>query len=337
MRAAQLKERPGFDLMKQTDIQSIYYMQMPRWLFYDPRCAELSLEAKVAYTFLLNRFQLSRRKGWTNEFGEVFVIFPRKALAKELRICEQRVTAAFRQLVEAKLVWEKRCGRGDANQIYLARVEPQDDPDYECAPFSSEDYESDGSRTAESEVLDSEPYVADAQEPQDMSLKNREICGSRTAESAVAEPRDLLPSKKEKRNIERSQKEVSPSVERAGAWDATDGQDEEELTDILDACELSYFPPETARVLENAVERLYYSVSLRLGNVTLPQVLVRKRLRYLDHMTLRDALSKLAANTEKPVKNSTAYTMVTIFNAITESESDLMVDPYLNSLVLPTA
>lgn len=337
MRAAQLKERPGFDLMKQTDIQSIYYMQMPRWLFYDPRCAELSLEAKVAYTFLLNRFQLSRRKGWTNELGEVFVIFPRKALAKELRICEQRVTAAFRQLVEAKLVWEKRCGRGDANQIYLARVEPQDDPDYECAPFSSEDYGNGGSRTAESEVLESEPCVADVQEPLDMILKNREICGSRTAGSAVAEPQDLLPSKKEKRKKERSQKEVSPSVERAGAWDATDGQDEEELTDILDACELSYFPPETARVLENAVERLYYSDSLRLGNVTLPQVLVRKRLRYLDHMTLRDALSKLAANTEKPVKNSTAYTMVTIFNAITESESDLMVDPYLNSLALTTA
>ena len=335
MRAAQLKERPGFDLMKQTDIQSIYYMQMPRWLFYDPRCAELSLEAKVAYTFLLNRFQLSRRKGWTNEFGEVFVIFPRKALAKELRICEQRVTAAFRQLVEAELVWEKRCGRGDANQIYLARVEPQDDPDYECTPFSSEDYESGGSRTAGSEVLDSEPYVADTQEPQDLSLKNREIRDSRTAESAVAEPQDLLPSKKEKRNKERIQKEVSPSVERATA---TDGQNaEEELTDILDACELSYFPPETARVLENAVERLYYSDNLRVGSATLPQILVRKRLRYLDHMTLRDALSKLAANTEKPVKNSTAYTMVTIFNAITESESDLMVDPYLNSLALPTA
>ena len=33
MRAAKLKERPGFSLMKQTDIQNLYYMQMPRWLF----------------------------------------------------------------------------------------------------------------------------------------------------------------------------------------------------------------------------------------------------------------------------------------------------------------
>lgn len=124
MRAAKMKERPTFQLMCQTDVQSIYHMQMPRWLFSDPRYCEMSLDAKVTYTFLLNRFQLSRRNGWVNERGEVFVIFPRRALATELRICEQRVTAAFKKLVELELVWEKRCGRGDANQIYLAYVTP---------------------------------------------------------------------------------------------------------------------------------------------------------------------------------------------------------------------
>ena len=62
MRAAEMKERPGFSLMKQGDMQTIYHMQMPRWLFSDPRYAGMSLDAKVTYTFLLNRFQLSRRQ-----------------------------------------------------------------------------------------------------------------------------------------------------------------------------------------------------------------------------------------------------------------------------------
>ena len=110
MRAAKMKERPTFQLMCQTDVQSIYHMQMPRWLFSDPRYCEMSLDAKVTYTFLLNRFQLSRKNGWVNDHGEDFVIFPRKALAKELRICEQRVTAAFKKLVELKLVWENAAG-----------------------------------------------------------------------------------------------------------------------------------------------------------------------------------------------------------------------------------
>ena len=86
MKAAEMKERPPFALMKQTDVQSIYHMQMPRWLFSDPRYADMSLDAKVTYTFLLNRFQLSRRNGWVNDRGEVFVIFPRKELARELRV-----------------------------------------------------------------------------------------------------------------------------------------------------------------------------------------------------------------------------------------------------------
>lgn len=330
MRAAQMNERPDFTLMRQTDIQSLYYMKMPRWLFFDSRYAELSLEAKVAYTFLLNRFQLSRRHGWVNDQGEVFVIFPRKALAKELRICEQRVTTAFRQLVDAKLVWEKRCGRGEANQIYLAMVEPVDDPEYDCAPFCSEEYENEGSRTAESEVLNE---GIPAQEQQDTRFKNHESCGSRTADLEVPEPQNLLSRKKEKRKKELVQKEVSQSVSAAREAGQMDGQDdEEELLDILDACDLSFFPPETARVFENAIERLYYSDNLRIGNATLPQKRVRSRLRCLDNMILRDAAGKLAANLDRDVKNSTAYTMATVFNCITESESDLMVDPYLNGM-----
>lgn len=291
MRAAKMKERPTFQLMCQTDVQSIYHMQMPRWLFSDPRYCEMSLDAKVTYTFLLNRFQLSRRNGWVNERGEVFVIFPRKALAKELRICEQRVTAAFKKLVELKLVWEKRCGRGDANQIYLARVTPIEDPDYSCAPFVTED--------------------------------KSEVRGSRTAD---------LPSKKEKRKIDQSHREVSQSV-RAPVQDGqTDGDAEEELLDILDGCELECFAPETALVFENAIERLFYADSFRIGNATLPQCRVRAKLRRLDGMILRDAESKLRANQERNVKNSTAYTMAVLFNCIAESESDLMIDPYLNTI-----
>ena len=329
MRAAEMKERPNFPLMRQTDVQSIYHMQMPRWLFSDPRYADMSLDAKVAYTFLLNRFQLSRRNGWVNDFGEVFVIFPRKELARELRVCEQRVTAAFRTLKELNLIWEKRCGRGDANQIYLATVDPQDDPDYTSAPFV--DPAGGASRTADSEVLDGPDFPTSSQEPQDMGGKNRESCGSRTANAEVSEPQKVRPSYKDLSHTYPSQPDVSPSVPRGDG--PTDG--EAELTGILDACELSCFSPEVARVFENAIERLFYLDHFRVGGATLPQKRVRARLKLLDYTILQTAEAKLHANLDRPVKNSTAYTMATIFNCIAESESDLMVDPYLNGLRQP--
>ena len=116
---------------------------------------------------------------------------------------------------------------------------------------------------------------------------------------------------------------------------ARQADSEAELKGILDACELSYFQPETARVFENAIERLFYSDSFRIGGAVLPQSWVRSRLHLLDGMILRVAERKLRANTDRTIKNSTAYTMATIFNCIAESESDLMVDPYLNSLGSP--
>ncbi len=106
--------------MKQGDIQNIYHLQMPRWLFTDPRYIGLSLEAKVTYTFLLNRFQLSRLNGWLNDDGEVFIIYTRRSLSSEMQVSYHKIIEAMKELSSAGLIWERRCGRGDANQIYLA-------------------------------------------------------------------------------------------------------------------------------------------------------------------------------------------------------------------------
>ena len=46
MKAAPMTQKPSFPLMKQGDIQNIHHLQMPRWLFVDPRYMELALETK---------------------------------------------------------------------------------------------------------------------------------------------------------------------------------------------------------------------------------------------------------------------------------------------------
>lgn len=89
-----------------------YHLQMPRWLFADSRYKLLALESKVAYTFLLNRFQLSRMNGWINDAGEVFIIFTRQELADEMQISFRKAIECFQELVSAKLIWERRMGRG---------------------------------------------------------------------------------------------------------------------------------------------------------------------------------------------------------------------------------
>lgn len=140
MKAAKTDARPNFKLMKQSDIVSFFHLQMPRWLFSHEKYKPLSLEAKVAYTFLLNRFQLSRLNGWVNDAGEVFVIFTRESLAQEIQITYKKAIASFKELVSADLIWEKRVGCGNANQIYLALVElpAADAGKHAAAPFGNE-------------------------------------------------------------------------------------------------------------------------------------------------------------------------------------------------------
>ena len=320
MKAAKMEKRPNFSLMKQTDVQTVYHMQMPHWLFSDPHYCEMSLDAKVAYTFLLNRFQLSRLNGWINEFGEVFVVFPRKEMARELRVGEKRVTAAFKELADRGLIWEKRCGLCAANQIYLALVQPMDDPDYECAPFMNKG-NSGGSGAADSALP----------EPSNPRFRKGYNNSSGAVIPTLPDPPAAPPSKKELNHTYRSQKEVSQSIPRARDDRLTDA-DENELTEILDSCELDLFPDDTARVFEDVIERLFYSESLRVGKAILPQNRVRSRLHRLNEIILRDVEQKMAENTERPIRNTTAYIMSLIFNSIAESESDLVVDPYLNTI-----
>ena len=143
MKAAPMTQKPSFPLMKQGDVQNIYHLQMPRWLFTDTKYMELALETKVAYTFLLNRFQLSRLNGWVNEDGAVFIIYTRRSLAEEMQVSYRKIIEAMKELTAAGLIWEKRCGRGDANQIYLALIE-HPEPKSGSAPFVPPEHEAAG-------------------------------------------------------------------------------------------------------------------------------------------------------------------------------------------------
>jgi hypothetical protein len=148
-------------------------------------------------------------------------------------------------------------------------------------------------------------------------------------------------NKKDNKKIECSDtEEVSPSKsaradtssENRGRDVPTDNSDEYLLEDILNRCELYVLPDEEAGVFRNAITRLFYSESFHVGTSVMPRQVIRSHLNAIDGTVLVDTREKLRRNTDKPIKNSTAYVMATLFNNIWELQSDLMVDPYLNSI-----
>lgn len=356
MKGQECKERPGFGLMKQSDIVRFYHLQFPRWLVEDRRYIPLGMEAKFVYMLLFNRFQLSKHNGWVNDAGEVFVIYTRRELAEKLNISEKRVSAAMNELRDFMLIWEKRCGRGFANQIYLASVEVSEtdamqstggplDPLPDVRTDESEGLAVDNKEMAvgkadfpvgnPAETVDNMDKSVDnlhanlhqaSAEPPERKFKNRQNGGSKTAKTAVQEPPNPPPSiidfREKDLNITENQ-----SVLR------TDGDaDAKALRHLIVQSGVNFLPEEEREVMRQAIERLFYTQSLKIGEAVYPNEYIRRRLEKLDYFVLQEAVGKIAANTSRKVKNSSAYVVAVLFNTIMEAGSDLLVDPYLNFL-----
>ena len=379
MKAAPITKKPSFPLMKQGDIQNIYHLQMPRWLFTDPRYIGLSLEAKVTYTFLLNRFQLSRLNGWLNDDGEVFIIYTRRSLSSEMQVSYHKIIEAMKELSSAGLIWERRCGRGDANQIYLALVEHRETAGG-SAPFVPPEHEAAGGEQpvpAGGSALETgpsgkgrtppEPHEAQAppasprsagsellvpaQPEQRGTAAGLEVPGPNFLKSQSGTSRDSeteLPEVDQRdssyidlnhtdgihtessQSIQRQQ----ASLRRGGGYGASPmdrTEEQAQLRQILDNCDLWIFDPEDAKVFETAIERLFYSDGLRVGKAVLPQANIRSRLWDLDGTMLQVVAGKLK-NNQREVRNPIAYVMQVIFSSINEAHCDVMIDPYINSL-----
>ena len=328
------------NVYKINDIISCDFLKIPKSLFANPKYKSLSSDAKLSYALLYDRLSLSKQNGWINENDEVYLIYTREEIADDIGITYKKAISAFKELVSAQLITEQRCGRGMPNRIYI--VKPELD-----AVHAKKYVKRDNLRTADSACLEGQLENANSEEMlitteglyiPDMPISDIKICQngtSRTAQTGVQELPNQHPNKTYIIKTYSNHTDISQSVSHS-ASDNTysgDGQADEvyRLEDILENCQLETFEEEERKILYDALERLFYSETFKVGGAVLPRRKVRSRMYEIDVTTLQSAMEKLHKN-EKQIKNMTAYVMSTIFNCITEDCTLLHVDPYLNSL-----
>jgi hypothetical protein len=133
-----------------------------------------------------------------------------------------------------------------------------------------------------------------------------------------------------KNKTDRNETESSPSV-RPARGPATGRQAEqtdsdEQLEEILARCELDIWEDERiALMFRTAIERLYYSESVKVGNAVLPRQKVRSYLWLLDSEVITGVYEVLRQNREG-VRNVTGYIMSALINGACEKESCLLVN-----------
>jgi len=94
------------------------FFQMPKFLLYD-EFAKLSNDARVLYSIMRNRHELSVKNGWHDENGDVFIYFKREDMQSMLRLSANTVTKVVKELKAFALMEETKQGINKPNKIYL--------------------------------------------------------------------------------------------------------------------------------------------------------------------------------------------------------------------------
>lgn len=322
------------------DIVSEEFLRLPLSLLANPKYKQMSLEAKFVYSLLLNRMTLSQRNKWFNDENEVYLIYTREEAANTLNISYKKSIAAFKELIEVGLLFEQRQGRGYPNLLYVLKAELTVEDATEFSDEFNQTEDENGEKEPENPVFMQTCQNGTSRHAemayQELPKSHIKTCQNGTSRTAVSTGQDMPkshPSKINNKKTENSYIENSQSVNQSygnfsgiGVPKMTDGltDDEEKIQEILDRCELDLFKDNIQQMLIQAIERLYYSESLKIGNARLPQQKVRSYLNLLDCDTLMSTVESMKAN-EGRIVNPMAYIMSTIINTICEKESDLIL------------
>ncbi len=320
------------NVYKIDDIISCEFLKIPKTMFVNDVYRNLSSDAKLTYALLYDRLSLSKLNGWINDNDEVFLIYTREEISEDLGISYKKAISAFRELLEVELIAEKRRGRGEANMIYIVKPEITEAQakrytQQENLRYAESAYQEDETGA---ERCENGTYCTDAE----VENFQNGISGTAVTEHQYMPISHTNKTDNIKTNINHTENSQSVSCVKRH-WYVPEECDRHtddiySLNDILENCCLDLFEEDERILLYDALERMYYTDGLKIGNAVLPLNRVRSRMYDIDHTVLQSALSNLHKN-DREIKNITSYVISTIFNCIAESQSILHVDPYLNS------
>ena len=93
--------------------KAVSFTRLPNFLFEAPTFTPLSNEAKVLYAFVLRRTDLSRKNGWADEYGRIYLYYPINEVVELLHCGRQKAVNTLRELQYAGLVEIQKQGCGN--------------------------------------------------------------------------------------------------------------------------------------------------------------------------------------------------------------------------------
>lgn len=87
-----------FAYFQEQDSEQFAFYKIPKVLFTDPRFRSISTEAKIMYGVMLDRVSLSRKNGWIDENGNVYIQFTLSEMMEYFHWTKYRIYEILKEL-----------------------------------------------------------------------------------------------------------------------------------------------------------------------------------------------------------------------------------------------
>lgn len=110
----------GFDYFYGRGAEPFAFYQVPKMLITDERFANITMDAKLLYSLMLDRSSLSAKNGWLDEEGRVYIYYTLGQIMSDLHCANQKATKLLKELESgAGLIERQRQGFGRPARIYV--------------------------------------------------------------------------------------------------------------------------------------------------------------------------------------------------------------------------
>ena len=109
-----------FEYFYGSQAEQFSFYRIPKILFTDETLSGISVEAKVLYSFMLDRMSLSVKNSWFDEENRVYIIYTIDDILNDFGCARQKALKLLDELENGiRLIERKRQGLGRPNIIYV--------------------------------------------------------------------------------------------------------------------------------------------------------------------------------------------------------------------------
>ena len=109
----------SYDYFYGRQAEQFQFFKLPKILVREEAFKDLSMDAKVLYSMMLDRAALSAENGWLDEAGRVYIFFTNSEICELMKCANQKATKLLRELEKEDLIRRRKSGFNQPDRIYV--------------------------------------------------------------------------------------------------------------------------------------------------------------------------------------------------------------------------